>query len=345
MSATGTCSCGSGCGCSQCAPASVALQGNCTDPTVIAQGRHLSVLDAQFCLRRLQNGSGYLVARQTGSGTWVLGFTTEPVVPLSSFQAVTGQVFGDLLVQGSDNIMRTLLGPASAGLVMMTNAAGQLVFAALPPATVLDPLTVTTLTVTGTATIAAMILTGTINFTGLATGTITQTIGLNASNDLIIGSAATTGVQSCMFYEQATSPGVAPWPNQSVTAGNDLTIGNLLSDSVLPAVPGGALITPTNAQTLTVLTAGWYDMWWCGQVEGSNGSPSINLLINGVNVNSGNAVLQAGLVITTGRSANLSGFEGRRLAAGNTIRLQLGAQSGASIATYAVRFMAQRTGP
>lgn len=295
-----------------------------------------------MCVRRLLPGvGGFLVARQTGSGTWLIAFTNQPVVDLATYQAIAGTVIPNLVVQGSDNILRELLGPAAANLILLTNAAGQLIFAPVPTATVPDPLTVTDLTVNNVATLNDVTIAGGVNFSGLGTGTLSFFLGVDAGGNLIQGTPATTGVQSCMFYEAASSP-AATFPNQAVTAGNPLTIGNLLYDSV--GTVGGALITATNSQTLTVLTAGNYDLDWCGQVEGSGGSPSINLMINGINVNRGNATF-GGPVVTTGRSANLTGFEARRLTVGTTIQLQLGSQSGASIATYEVRLRAKRNGP
>lgn len=339
------CSCNTTpCSCSPCQPANVVYQASCTDPGSVTALRHLLGLDANFCSRRLLPGvGGFLVARQTGSGTWVYAFTNAPVVDLETYQAIAGQVIPNLVVQGSDNILRELLGPAVANRILLTNAAGQLIFAPIPTATVPDPLTVTDLTVNNVATLNDVTVAGGVNFSGLGTGTLSFFLGVDAGGNLIQGTPATTGVQSCMFYEWPVSPAGANFPNAAVTANNLLTIGNLLYDSVLPVVPGGALITAINSQTLSVLTAGNYVLDWCGQVEGSNGSPSINLLINGVNVNSANGTIQ-GTVLTTGRSANLAGFETRRLAVGTTIQLQLGAQSGASIATYEVRLRAQRIG-
>jgi hypothetical protein len=299
-------------------------------------------LDQQFCERRLipAAGGGFLVARATPNG-WNIGFSTAPVVALEEFLAVQGVAFGQVLVQQSDNVMRAMNGPAVANLVLGTNAAGQAMWIPIPAATVPDPLTVTDLTVTNLATLNNVEISGGVVFTGLGTGTLAFTLGVDSSGNLIQGTPATTGVQSCMFYEAPTFPS-ATSPNAAVAAGGLLTIGNLIYDSVLPAVPGGALITATNSQTLTVITAGSYNIDFCGMIT-STGVPSpINLLINGIIVNEGNSSSNSAQ-ITTGRIQNVSGFEARRLAAGATIQLQLGSGI-ATPATYAVRLRATRTG-
>jgi len=210
-------------------------------------------------------------------------------------------------------------------------------------ATVPDPLTVTTINATN-ANFAALNVTGLPVFSGLATGTITQNIGLNASNQLIIGSAATTGVNTTMFFESPSSPNAAT-PNAGATAGSLLVIGNLIYDSVSPVVPGGALWTATNSQTLTCVTAGTYLVNFEGQVtydSGSSGNPAILLLVNGITVSNGPS--RPSGVTTTLRAANISGTYSRRFVAGDTITLQLGSGSGTNTNVYEARVNLTRTG-
>lgn len=338
-----SCSCNQSpccCGSSPCQPANVVYQSTCTDPGSNNTGAHLSILDNSFCARRLLNGAGFLENRQTGSG-WAQQWTTAPTVPLGTFQAVTNTAFGNFVIIGSDGVWKQLLGPATAGLVLTTNGLGQFLAAVPPAATVPDPLTVNTLNTTTLNVAGVATFNGTEIFNNVPSATITQTIGLNASNQLVIGTAATTGVQTCMFYETPTSPG-ATSPNEATAPNALLTIGNLLNDSVLPAVPGGALITAINATTLQVVTAGWYNLDACAQINGTSEIAWINLQINGITVNTGNSSSIASQT-TTQRIQNWICFASGRFAAGTTITLQLGPTINAK--TYAVRLRATRTGP
>ena len=248
------------------------------------------------------------------------------MVPLSNFTAVQSQTFGQLLVQGSDDIMRTLTGPAVANLYPRTNAAGQITFETLPTATVPDPLVVNNLTVVTNAKVADLQITGTATATGLATGTLTNIVGLNSSNELIKGTIAVTGSQCAMFFENPTSPGIAT-PNLNITAGQPCTIGNLLFDSAWPngVVGAGVLITATNIQTLTVLTAGTYVIDF-GALTIRNGQTTANfgvqLSINGIVVNNGNnSTVATNLQNVTHNFNPQWGQEMRRLVAGDVIQI------------------------
>lgn len=338
--------------CSPCSPANVVFQATCTDPGSATTLRHLTGLDSQFCERRLLPGDGgYLVARETGSGGWIIGFTTEPVVPLSNFVAAQTTAFGNLLVQGSDNIMRTLTGPAVANLYMSTNAAGQLSFGALPDATVPDPLTVGVANVITTLNAADVNITGTVTATGLATGTLVSSIGLNASNEIIKGTPANTGSQCAMFYEAAVSPApTGNTPNVSAVSGNPLIIGNCLFDSSTVGGLTPTLVTVDSAVQLRCAVAGTYVIDFGGLIANTNvsastnGKPNISLSINGVIVNSGN-----GSNNNCGRGAyqnvvSLWGQEMRRLPANATIQLILGSNTSASSKVYEVRCNFTRLG-
>lgn len=345
MSHSSSCCCG-GAGCSQCQEANTIYAATCADPGSLTTLRHLAGYDAQFCKRRLLPGTGgYLVARQTPNG-WLIGFSTTPTIALEEFLAVQGVTFGQLLVQQSDNVMRAMNPPAVANLVLGTDAGGNAMWIPIPAATVPDPLVVNDLTVTNLATLNNVAISGGVNFTGLGTGTLVFTLGVDGSGNLIQGTPATTGVQVAMFYQQATSPGPGLGPNDTAAPGDMLTIGNLLFDSVLPAVPGGALITVTNSQMLTVVTDGLYVLTWGGEVSyggGGFGTPSINLLINGMEVNRGYARGGYG-GLEVNRALSVAGSESRRLVAGTTIQLQLDAASGNNSHTYEVRLTATRLG-
>lgn len=283
------------------------------------------------------------MARQTPNG-WLIGFSTTPTVALEEFLAVQNVAFGQVLVQQSDSVMRAMNPPVVANLVLGTNAAGQAVWIPIPAATVPDPLTVADLTVTNLATLNNVTVAGGVSFTGLGTAALISVLGLDAGGNLVKGTPATTGTQVASFFESPTSPAPVPGPNDGATAGNPLTIGNLLFDSV--GTPGGSLFTATNSQTLTCLTAGVYIVDFGGEIyytSGSSGQPGINLLVNGVSVNAGNGRSDAAIT-TTLRVANVWGQNMRRFAVGDTVQLQLGASSGSNTHVQEARVNFTRTG-
>ena len=338
-----SCSCSnSPCSCSPCQPANTVYQGTSTDPGSATSLRHVLGLDSSFCQRRLLPGDGgYLVARATGSGGWLIDFTTEPVIPLSNITAAQSQTFGQFIVQGSDDIMRTLTGPALANLYPRTNAAGQITFETLPNATVPDPLVVNDLTVVTNAQIADLQITGTITATGLATGTLTNIVGIDGSNNIIKGTIATSGSQCAAFYESSASPSTSQ-PNYTVAPGNILTIGNLLFDSSTVAGNVPTLFTSSPTR-LTCAVAGTYVIDFGGFVSytaGNSGSPAIQLFVNGVNVNNGYAVPGT----NAGTIHHLSGNNMRRFNVNDFVELYLAAGSLTSARTQAVRCNLTRLG-
>lgn len=328
------CSCNnSPCSCSPCQPANTVYQAACTDPGSATTLRHLTGLDSQFCERRLLPGTGgYLVASVTGSGNWLLQFTDEPKIPLAAYQAVQSQPFGNLLVQGSDNVMRELFGPAIADLYMRTNAAGQLTFEALPVQSLPATASFTDLTVVNLTTLKDLIVTGTVTMTGLSTGTIVNPVGLDINGNLVKGTITQTGSQCASFFESPTSPTPAGGnPNDPTVAGASFIIGNLLFDST--GVAGGGLFTVTNSKTITCITAGAYIVDFGGLVHlgpglTSTGKVSIGLSVNGIIVNSGNSSNVYGQSTQYDRNRSLWGQDMRRYTVGNTIQLVLGAASG-----------------
>lgn len=349
-----SCSCSnSPCSCSPCQPANTVYQGTCTDPGSATSLRHVLGLDSSFCPRRLlPNDGGYLVARATGSGGWIIDFTTEPVVPLSNVTAVQKKTFGQFIVQGSDNIMRTLTGPAIADLYPRTNAAGQITFDTLPPASVPDPLVVNHLTVVTNAKVADLQITGTATASGLGTGTLTNVLGIDGSNNIIKGTIAVTGSQCASFFESLSSPSPAGLgPNNVATAGQPLFIGNLLYDSTTPAGNVAGLFVVTNSKTLTCITAGTYVVDFGGRLSCTaaivnTNKYSIGLSVNGIVVNSGNGTNNTSATNTTAevRNVNLWGQNMRRFAVNDTIQLVVGSNSGANLSAYEVRCNVTRLG-
>ena len=322
-----SCSCTSNpCSCSPCQPANTVYQGTCTDPGTSTSLRHVLGLDSQFCNTRLLPGDGgYLVARATGSGGWLINFTTEPVVALSNITAAQSTVFGQFIVQGSDNIMRTLTGPAIANLYPRTNAAGQITFEVLPNATVPDPLTVGVANVITTLNAADVNITGTLIATGLATNTLVNILGIDANNHVIKGTLAVTGSQCASWFESAISPSIWPFPNQDTNSGVNLIIGNCLFDSSTAGGTTPTLFTADNVQTIRCQVAGTYVIDFGAQVLKNNDTPNdnmkagITLTINGTAVNTGNNTNNWGNV----HNKNVWGQEMRRLAQNDLIRLTL----------------------
>lgn len=340
---TGSCYCGAGCatGCGcQCANVAGIFDCTCEDPGSVSYGSHLSVRDGQFCERRLENAVGFLQNQVTGSGQFRQTFTTTPNIALGTFSVTADAAFGNLIAINADGIWRQLDFPNSAGLVLQTNASGQIVASALPAATIPDPLTVTTLNAT-TANLGTLNLSGTASMAGLASGTIAQAVGLDGSGNLVKGGSS-SGVQSAMFFESASGNSTAT-PNSGVVAGGYLTIGNLLFDS------GGSIAQVQDSQTVKILAAGNYLVDWGGQIDTLNTDRTgmtIQLVVNGIVVNNGNCYpLPPVLSSSAGnRTMPVSGFDLRGLALNDTIKLQLSSASGATLTTYQVRLRLTKIG-
>lgn len=285
-------------------------------------GQALAVLDGQFCLHRLANPAtgGLVVANLTPQG-YQISISNAPIVSFATFSVSSGSAIGTLLVEDATGAIKALTLPNTAGLYLSTNASGQLILGPLPTFSVPDPLTVTTANITN-LTAANFTLTGAMIASGLGSGTLAFTLGLDAGGNVVKGAIASTGIQTAMFFESASSPSGST-PNSGATAGTFLVIGNQLYDS------GASLIGITNATTLKCLVAGSYIINWDGQVAytgGAFGTPAIQLVVNGVIVNTGNA--RSGISSTTDRTAFMSGFQMMNLAVNDTIQLQLAAGSG-----------------
>jgi hypothetical protein len=318
---TGSCFCGNGCaaGCGcQCSNVPGIFDCTCEDPGVADFGAHLAIRDSQFCNRRLENEVGLLQNQVTGSGQYRQTWTNEPSVALSTFSVTAGAEFGNLIAINADGIWRQLDFPNVAGLVVQTNASGQLVASALPAATIPDPLTVTTLNAT-TGNFGALNATGAVALTGLGTGTISQAVGLDGSGNLIKATGGTSsGVSSAQFFESPSSNSTAT-PNDSATANGFLVIGNLISDS------GGSIAQVQDSQTIKILVAGYYLIDWGAFMDTTVGlqGASILLTVNGSVVNNGYGYPLNIDGSTINRPYPVSGDDGRPLAANDVIKLQV----------------------
>ncbi len=169
---------------------------------------------------------------------------------------------------------------------------------------------------------------------GVVSGTPVALLGLDANNDVVTQSIAST-IAATMFFEAPTSPGGVV-PNMTAATGTYLVIGNKLYDS------GANLINVTTSQALTVAVAGKYDIDFEGLcIVGANSRAAISLEINGVVVNNGNGLVTgaAGTVATATRSwIPLVGKETRTLAIGDVIKLLLNFDG--TCQTYNVRLNA-----
>jgi hypothetical protein len=323
------------CCCSTCQPANVIYRGECQDPGSFTNLRYVSGLDYKFCPGRLANSGGILNAIQLGSGNWVISFQNTPKLDPEVVTAAENVTFGNLFVLGSDNRMRQLEVPASAGLFMQTNASGNLVLGAAPAATVPDPLVINDLTVVDDAIINDLVTNGIVTLNNTPDGTVVNLLGLDATN-VLVKQALDAGIAASMFYESNSSPG-AGTPNVAKTPGQFLIIGNRLFDS------GANLISVSTSESLTVNVAGKYFLTWVAQCRtGGAANPNVGawLQINGVIVNYGNGRTSfLGGGSATAQLFQLSGIEARSLAAGDVIQLQLNGTA-TTLGTYEVRLIA-----
>lgn len=318
MSAS-NCSCG-GCGCASCQPANVIYSGTCTDPGTIASGRHLSVLDYKFCEKRLTNGVGILNAVQLGSGGYAINWTNTPKIALESYQSVQDAAFGNIVILGSDNILRQLLVPAASGLFLQTDGAGNPVFGSPPSAVVPDPLAINELNVAVEATIEDLEVNGDLTLPNAAPGTIVSLLGLDATNK-VVEQAVSAGVAASMFYESNVSPSSTA-PNLSKNNGEFLVIGNRIFDS------GASLVNVTTSELVTVAVAGLYYITFSAVIRmQSNSRAGISLIINGIDVNDAGRFDSDISTIPDGQVAQFNSFEIRRLAVGDALQVQLSATS------------------
>lgn len=337
----GSCTCTglSTCGCASCLGAPAVYACGCDDPGDQNTAAHLLTLDGQFCQRRLANPeeTSFLQASVGPTGNVQIGFSDGPEVDLATFNVTASVAFGNLIGIPSNGVWSQFVFPATPLLFLQTNAAGELIAAPLPASTVPDPLTVTTLNATnGNITNLAVSGANPV-FSALAVGTITQIIGLNASNQLVKGNSS-SGIQAAMFYESPTSPSNLT-PNFSVVAGDFFTIGNTLLDS------GANLFTITNGTTLTNAVPGLYVLLWVGYTTitaRANVNAGIWLVVNGIVVNQGNSVPD-GLGYSSMPGGPYTGIEVRRLN-GETVRLQQSTDASGNAHTYGVRLIAIKIG-
>lgn len=218
-------------------------------------GKFLAIYDSQFCPKRLQNVPGFLV--RSGSG---MAFTTEPRVALVELEVAEGDTFNHIVVSlGTDGIWRRIKPGAGADGVLKADGNGHWILQDISTLfTVPDPLTIGTINV-ATLNAAATTISGLTTFSAMGTDTITQTIGLNAANELIKGSTPTISVASYFENSSLTDAGTPNWYPSS--ASDYCIIGNELSD------PDG-IASVQDSKTINIDVAGDYLIRWRGNFEG-----------------------------------------------------------------------------
>jgi hypothetical protein len=257
----------------------------CGDPGMDTAGKHIVVLDSQFCERRLQNVNGFLYYGSNG-----LAFSSEPRVPLTELEVAEGDTFGDMVIcTGSNGIFRRVVPAAGVDGFLKADGAGRLTFEDPSSSTIPDPLTLDTLNVT-TLNVTDINSSGTPTFNALQTDTIVSVIGLNGSSQLVKGTQQTISVAS--FYEINDLTG-AGTPNYTYPAGASsyVTIGNEITDA-------DAIASVQDSETIRIDKAGDFTIEWRGQYTGGNPNggnsagtsylPGLWLTINGVVVDVGN---------------------------------------------------------
>lgn len=277
-----SCSCYPNPCCGSCVSSEIA----CADPGLETVGKHLAVLDDQFCLRRIPNAPGFVWMTENG-----IQASSDPQVQLTTLEVAENVEFGSLVINmGSNGNFRKVVPAAGVdGILRAQN--GRLIFQ--DPSNsgfvVPDPLTLTQLNVS-TLNATTSTFSGTTTFNNLPTDTVTQFVGLNGSNQLVKGALAALSV--AQFYE-SVSFGSGATPNFTFpsTASSPVKVNNEITD-----IDGLAhAISDTDIQ---IDVAGWYIIDWIGQysgyrADGGNSSgtsfrPALWLYINNILRDRGN---------------------------------------------------------
>lgn len=260
----------------------------CGDPGLETSGRHLAVYDNQFCSRRLANpvANGFLTGAPNG-----FTFTADPQVLLTDLELSENEGFYGIVTNTDTGRFRRLVPAAGVDGFMVADGNGGWFIkpASEVGSTVPDPLTLTTLNASNVNT-SALTVSGLPTFTGLISGTIATTIGLNGSNQLVKGTSSTISV--AQFYESngLASP-ATPNFTYPANASANVQIGNEISD------PDG-IAHVVSQEVIEVDKAGTYSIEWYGQYQGYsiNGNvsagtpynPGLWLTVNGTLISLGN---------------------------------------------------------
>lgn len=201
------------------------------------------------------NVASFLVAYLDGNGNPVVQWSNSPSVLPTSYPLALNQKFTGLLdAMGSSGGMRILTPTGLSAIAYLTaNPDGTWNLSPAPSSTIPDPLTIGTINANALNSVTLNIA-GLSTFTGLSAGTVTQNIGLNASNQLVTGNTSVSAV--AQYYENTSLVSVAT-PNSTVSIGTGVVIGNEIFD------PNG-LAHVQDAQTIVVDVKGTYLVRWGG---------------------------------------------------------------------------------
>lgn len=229
----------------------------CADPGMDTTGKHLMVLDSQFCQRRLENQNGFLYYGQNG-----LRFSDSPRVPLEELEVEEGDTFGSLVIcTGSNGIFRRVVPASGVDGFLKANGDGTVSFADPTAASIPDPLTLNTINVS-TLNVQDINASGILTATGLQTDTIVTPIGLNGSNQIVKGQQQVISV--AMFYETA-DPSSSATPNYKFPSGTTAPV-----KSNVEVFDPDAIASPSGETIITIDKAGDYIIEWYGNFTGYN---------------------------------------------------------------------------
>lgn len=201
------------------------------------------------------NVASFLVAYLDGNGNPVVQWSNSPSVLPTSYPLTLNQKFTGLLdAMGSSGGMRILTPTGLSAIAYLTaNPDGTWNLSPAPSSTIPDPLTIGTINANALNSVTLNIA-GLSTFTGLSAGTVTQNIGLNASNQLVTGNTSVSAV--AQYYENTSLVSVAT-PNSTVSIGTGVVIGNEIFDS-------NGLAHVQDAQTIVIDVSGTYLVRWGG---------------------------------------------------------------------------------
>lgn len=266
------CGCVSGCNCGPqfCAPL------DCEDSGMIPIGAHLPILDYKLCDRRLENVPGFLVCDFPSGGTPQIYFTNEPCIKPPELEVGLGDQISHLNASLGDNGCMRRIVPEAATDGWLRAIGGAWVVSALPSEQFPEPFEVENLIVNDTATIANLVVGGTLCFDALPADTITTFVGLNASDCLVTGTVSQ--IEAALYYESATLTSAAT-PNSPIARNTNAIIGNEIFDpQSVSSIVSTTRVKIDKAGTYAIFWSGFFDK--DGDTDGSNGFPSLDLVIN-----------------------------------------------------------------
>jgi len=275
---------------SPCAGVSASIPSNCQcpDPGIVLSGLNVVVSDSGNCPRRLQplrDGSlnvlnGLLVVQQDPSDekTPYVTWTQQPAIPYPALAITANASFGSFVVAtGTLGTHYRLTPPSTASLALQTDGAGGLKFAAFPATVIPDPLAIGTLTVNTTLNASGLLNIGNVNGASIPSGTISNALGLNASNVVVKGSPIVQTAKALYYEDTIRDNTQTNFPNFILGANASCYIGNELSDTA-------GIAHVKDSFTIQIDQAGSYQIDWSGYFTkpSVSMSPSVWLFVNGV---------------------------------------------------------------